>query len=354
MSDVARRTGGFPSFYPETYLLPYDLAALSRAFPSSSLWIRKPAASARGIGIKVIDRLSVGTSSKCIVQKYVIDPLLINGFKFDLRFYVVVASLDPLRVYLYENGLVRFATSKYAENLSNRRNRSAHLTNFSINKKSKDFVPTNDLSEDGSGSKWSHDPFWPYLESIGFDVPKIRRKIEDAFATIIAASARKFKLQRNHRVSFELFGFDVLIDPNQNIWVLEVNVSPAMGAGSELDLHVKQPMLQDLFNLVLIPTHTKANLRINRLMIADPSPANIPHQQFVSVCEYELAKRNLGGFRCIFPTVERCGELNTIFDSASPNDEILARWLTMTERERTTFLESHYAGFSEYILKKRH
>jgi hypothetical protein len=148
---------------------------------------------------------------------------------------IAVISFDPLRIYLYENGLVRFATSKYLENLSNRKNKSAHLTNFSINKKSNDFVPTNDLSEDGNGSKWSHEPFWSYLYSIGFDVPTIRKKIEDSFATTIAASARTFKLQKNHRVSFELFGFDVLIDSDQNISVLEVNVSPSMGAGSEID-----------------------------------------------------------------------------------------------------------------------
>jgi hypothetical protein len=54
------------------------------------------------------------------------------------------------------------------------------------------------------------------LEPIEFDVPTIRKKIEDAFATTIAASARTFQLQKNHQVSFELFGFDVLIDSDQN------------------------------------------------------------------------------------------------------------------------------------------
>jgi hypothetical protein len=210
------------------------------------------------------------------------------------------------------------------------------------------------MAEDGSGSKWSHEPFWPYLESIGFDVPKIRKDIDDAFATIIAASARSFKLQKNHRVSFELFGFDVLIDSEQNISVLEVNVSPAMGGSSELDLHVKQPLLKELFDLVLIPTQTKANLRTNKLMIADHTPASVPHKQFVSVCEYELALRNIGHFRCIFPTIGRCADLQAVFNCPSENDQALALWLTRSERDRHAFLQSHYDNFCAYISKKKH
>ena len=42
-------------------------------------------------------------------------PFLIDGFKLDMRIYVVVTSCDPLRIYVYKDGLGRFATVKYVE-----------------------------------------------------------------------------------------------------------------------------------------------------------------------------------------------------------------------------------------------
>lgn len=95
-------------------------------------------AAARGIGVRVIHKWNqIPKKRPIIVQKfvqnythilvsgiyvhctkyplllrYIADPFLINGNKFDLRVYVYVSSYDPLKIYVFQDGLARFATCK--------------------------------------------------------------------------------------------------------------------------------------------------------------------------------------------------------------------------------------------------
>ena len=55
---------------------------------------------------------------KFVVQEYLRDPYLIDGLKFDIRLYVLVLSADPLKLFLYKDGLVRFGTIKYDPTLN--------------------------------------------------------------------------------------------------------------------------------------------------------------------------------------------------------------------------------------------
>lgn len=80
--------------------------------------------------------------------------MLIDGHKFDLRIYVALTSINPLRLYVYDEGLARFASEEY--DTTDLKNIFSHLTNYSINKKhiSKD-DPRCTSSEKLTGSRRS-------------------------------------------------------------------------------------------------------------------------------------------------------------------------------------------------------
>ena len=75
------------------------------------------------------------------------NPFLINKLKFDLRVYVLITCIVPLRVYIYDEGLTRFATEEYTNDPEKIENNFIHLTNFSINKESEKFVNNNNPEE---------------------------------------------------------------------------------------------------------------------------------------------------------------------------------------------------------------
>ena len=74
---------------------------------------------------------------------------------------MLVTSYDPLKVYLFKEGLVRFATEKYTNNVSSLKKRFIHLTNYSVNKKAEGYVKNHDHQgessddEESKSSKWN-------------------------------------------------------------------------------------------------------------------------------------------------------------------------------------------------------
>jgi hypothetical protein len=128
-------------FIPDTYILPNEYGdlmshyqKLKQSDPRRNVWIVKPSNSSRGRGIAIIDDINdLNVEELSIISRYITNPLLINGYKFDLRIYVVVTCYEPLRIYVYKEGLARFASETYTAKF-NKNNKYMHLTNYSKNK----------------------------------------------------------------------------------------------------------------------------------------------------------------------------------------------------------------------------
>ncbi|NXC02025.1 TTLL4 polyglutamylase, partial [Orthonyx spaldingii] len=245
------------NFFPQSFILPQDIKLLRKAWEegaSRQKWIVKPPASARGAGIQVIHKWSqLPKRRPLLVQRYLHKPYLIGGKKFDLRIYVYVTCYDPLRVYLFKDGLVRFASCKYSSSMESLSNKFMHLTNYSVNKKNTEYK--SNLDETAcQGHKWALKALWSYLTQKGVNSEAIWEKIKDiVIKTIIASepyvnSLVKMYVRRPY-CCHELFGFDIMLDENLKPWILEVNISPSLHSSSPLDVSIKGQMIRDLLNL---------------------------------------------------------------------------------------------------------
>ena len=187
--------------------------------------------------------------------KYISKPHLINGFKYDLRVYVLVSSFDPLRVYVFEEGLVRFATEKYSTNSKTLRKRFVHLTNYSVNKKAAGYTALNDKKDEELCAKWDLRTLRKKFTELGLDYDKVFKRVHDVIIKGLISIEPHIvnnmnRLTKHKNVCFEVYGFDVLLDQDLKAWLLEVNVCPSLSSSSPMDKRIKTSMLTDAFNLI--------------------------------------------------------------------------------------------------------
>lgn len=255
------------NFIPQTWIIPAEYASFQgycrelKKRKKHKTFIAKPANGAMGNGISLIrngDRIP--THEQMVIQEYIDKPLLLEGFKFDLRVYVLVTSCDPLRIFLYKDGLVRMGTQAYEpptdENLDEL---FMHLTNYSINKHNENF---HRVDSDDSGSKRSLKFLNEWLQSLGYDVNFLWQSITDVLVKTLIVSQphilHSYRMCRpgappaSESVCFEILGFDILLDKKLRPWLLEVNRAPSFGTDTKLDSEIKGGVLSDTFNLLNI------------------------------------------------------------------------------------------------------
>ncbi|KAJ3121372.1 Tubulin polyglutamylase ttll4 [Nowakowskiella sp. JEL0407] len=237
------------NFLPETYILPHARRKLKGNFNKYKIWIVKPPANAHGTGIRLAHKWSeIPKRKECVVSRYISRPFLIEKRKFDLRLYVVVTSFNPLRVYLHEEGIVRFATDEYA-----------HLTNYSLNRKKRKPKQTSESNKDPrfdmSTNKWSLETLREYFSLKGLEYEQTFENIKDLIVRTIASgqalnSSGVRMFTQNRTCCYELFGFDVLLDKKLKPWLMEVNISPSLKTSCPVDEKIKSTLVLDLLNLI--------------------------------------------------------------------------------------------------------
>ena len=264
------------NFFPRTWLVPAEYSDLVLQFNSKKnkkVFIVKPEASCQGRGIFLTKRIDdFSLDDRYVVQEYLHRPFLIEGLKFDLRIYVLLAGCEPLRVYLFKEGLARFATEAYVRPTNGNLNKQCmHLTNYAINKNSDNFVFNEDPAQDDVGHKRSLSSTFKLLADLGHDTGKLWNRIKDIIIKTLCTAqpslAHTYKACQPddpyNGMCFELLGFDVILDYKLKPWLLEVNHSPSFSTDSPLDLKIKFDLISQALKLVNIRPENRKNF-VNR------------------------------------------------------------------------------------------
>ncbi|CAH2049394.1 unnamed protein product, partial [Iphiclides podalirius] len=293
------------NFFPKTWCLPADFGEALNYCKThkNKTFIIKPECGSQGRGIYLTKSLKeVKPTDKLICQVYLSKPYLVDGYKFDIRVYTLITSCDPLRVFVYNEGLVRFATSRYADpNASNTTNVFMHLTNYALNKHSRTYVYDSEAGT--STSKIS--TLNKILMSQGVDLSRLWYSIDQVIVkTIIAAWPI---LKHSYHACF----------PSHDT----VNHSPSFHTDTQLDREVKENLLTDTFTMLNIWQCDKKRvleedrkrirdrlLQTNKYIenpgIEEREPETSPWQT-----QIQWEETHLGNFRRVYPEGERYAAL---------------------------------------------
>lgn len=257
------------SIIPESYTLPTERDDWAQVLVQpdegdEKLWILKTGQHL-GKGLKLLPGKQALKASMArrkpdakpfvVAQRYVDNPLLINGCKFGIRVWVLVTSTRPYRAYLHQNGLVLFSTQRYDSSsweTPEGAMTEGHVTNYAMNV---------------NGSVWDLDMLRGHLGGDAYQ--QMWDRIVDSCALTFSAAlptvleeGGKLKLRGNS--TFEVLGVDFLIDNNLHPWLLEVNATPSLAVEHEdpqvesLIYSQKMGMVRDMVNILDLPNRFAA------------------------------------------------------------------------------------------------
>ena len=138
----------------------------------------KPTLGSLGLDISILTNFSDIKLKQFLLTKYLYNPHLIRGYKYDLRFHRLISTIKPLKLYLYNEGLLRLASEKYNFSMTEPQNKYTFLTNLFINKKNKNkFIYPKNLLDIEKSNLWNLETFHGCCEKHNLDYDKIYSEV---------------------------------------------------------------------------------------------------------------------------------------------------------------------------------
>ncbi|OIT03544.1 PREDICTED: tubulin--tyrosine ligase-like protein 12 isoform X1 [Nicotiana attenuata] len=230
LAETIKKAHGLVEWLQPTYNLETQLTQLIGDFHQrereklDNLWILKPWNMARTIDTTITSNLSaivrlMETGPK-ICQKYIEHPALFQGRKFDLRYIVLVRSMNPLEIFLAEVFWVRLANNTYTLEKHSFDEYETHFTVMNYRGRL-NHMNTPDFVKE---FEKEHEVNWLDIHS------RIRSMIKSAFE-----AAAVVHPEMHHSKSRAMYGVDVMLDCQFQPKLLEITYCPDCGRAVKYD-----------------------------------------------------------------------------------------------------------------------
>jgi len=208
-----------------------------------------------------------------LIQQLIHNPLLLEGRKFDFRVYMLVASTNPMIAYFHD-GYLRISLSEYDPNS---KAKNTFVTNIVLNRDVFDIAEKNGTyngmtkSEMQDKTCWWFNDLQKYLREQGKIVDPewldnhLRTHMKKIMIHLVRMSENYFYKQSSLS---ELYGIDLLMDDNLDIWFIELNTMPLIQGWTEKSINFFNKMFKDYFEIehALLKSRMKRVIRyINML-----------------------------------------------------------------------------------------
>ena len=261
----------FP-FIMESYVLPEELEDFRNNFNYSinhSIWILKPFHTSRSRGIKMISKLSELESIRrpVLAQKYLASPFLFNGRKIEPRYFVLITSVHPLRLYRIQPKTVfRVSMSNYTLTEDSVENPNCiHFNPVSMKTCASPTCATGSTSD---YCQYYTEDVEKSLIAAGIKMENFQSKVDDAIVkSFISVEKKLTELSRstlsNSYNSYHLFGVDFIVESDGSPKLLEINTMMRLIRGQ---FNVLPKVLSETLNIVgyhlppSIPSYTLSRL----------------------------------------------------------------------------------------------
>ena len=327
----------FPDDYNymlETYSYPKEKQEIIEKFSKYSLkndndvWMIKPTMGSLGLEISILTNYSDIKLKNYLITKYLYNPHLIKGYKYDLRFHGLVSTIKPLKLYLYNEGLVRLASEKYNFSVSDPHNKYSFLTNLFINKKNKKkFIYPKNMKNMEDSNLWNLDTFQKYCARNNINYEKLYSEVGDIFIKMMITVREKIidnieKTNLQYSNFYHLIGFDIILDENLKPYLLETNRRCGFRNDNDAEKYYTYNIIADTLNIIGLRPKDLNFVSENKNK-EDLIKENVEE----SLCELD---RPRGGYKLIFPLKDNVDKYKKFFGE-NISEEDLELWKRLIE-----------------------